>query len=82
MPENNDTAGLLRVAEAVRAACLDAARAGYEEARMQGLCPEGAWEAAVGAMQMVALGPLVAPAREAGGPAPTQTGDPDTNQPA
>lgn len=51
----------LRLAEAVRDACLNAALAGYEDARIRGLCHEGAWEAAVGAMRMLDLEPLLAP---------------------
>lgn len=39
------------VAEAVRKACMEAALAAYEEASMQGLCHEGAWEVAVGALK-------------------------------
>lgn len=40
-----------RLAEAVRAACIDAAMEAYEQAAMSGLCAEGAWECAVGAMR-------------------------------
>ena len=40
-----------QVAEAVRNACIEAAQRSYEDARMRGLCAEGAWEAAVGAMR-------------------------------
>lgn len=40
-----------RLAEAVRDACLKAAREGYEQGGMSGLCQEGAWECAVGAIQ-------------------------------
>ena len=42
-----------RLAEAVRAACVEAALRGYEDAMMSGLCREGAWEAAVSAMRML-----------------------------
>lgn len=42
-----------RVAARVRDACAAAARDAYESAKMSGLCDEGAWEAAVGAIQMV-----------------------------
>lgn len=42
---------LLRVAEAVRAACLAAAQESYEEASMRGLCHEGAWEYAMGVVR-------------------------------
>ncbi|HLT48332.1 MAG TPA: hypothetical protein VK002_13945 [Rubricoccaceae bacterium] len=38
-----------RLAEAVPEDRLDAAWAAYEEARIAGLCHEGAWEAALGA---------------------------------
>ena len=41
----------VRLAEAVRTACLEAARQAYEDARMSGLCHEGAWEVAVGALR-------------------------------
>lgn len=41
------------LAEAVRAACIQAARDGYQNAAIAGLCHEGAWEAAIGAMQML-----------------------------
>lgn len=45
----------LRAAEAVREACIRAALDGYERAAMSGLCAEGAWEAAIGAIRMVDL---------------------------
>lgn len=45
----------LRVAEAVRAACLSAALESYEEASVRGLCHEGAWECAIGAVRTLDL---------------------------
>ena len=39
------------LAEAVRKACVQAALNAYENARMDGLCHDGAWEIAVGAMR-------------------------------
>jgi hypothetical protein len=39
-----------QLAERVRAALLECALAAHEDARLQGLCMEGAWEAAVSAM--------------------------------
>jgi hypothetical protein len=42
---------LQQLAEAVRRACIDAALAAYEDSGVSGLCAEGRWEAAVGAMQ-------------------------------
>jgi hemerythrin-like domain-containing protein len=44
-----------RLSEAVRQALIEAALDGYEQASISGLCPEGAWEAAVGAMRSAAL---------------------------
>ena len=43
------------IAEAARQACIAAALAAYEDAGIQGLCAEGRWEAAVGAMQSLDL---------------------------
>lgn len=47
------------VAEQVRQACVEAARDGYEEARISGLCEEGAVEAAISAIQMLDLDALL-----------------------
>ena len=44
-----------KLAEAVRAACLKAAREAYEQAAMSGLCHEGAVEASLGAIQTLDL---------------------------
>ena len=44
-----------RVAEQVRAALVRAALAAYEDAAVRGLCCEGAWEVAVGAMRELDL---------------------------
>ncbi len=41
----------VKLAEAVRQACVEAALVGYENARMDGLCHEGAWECAVDAVR-------------------------------
>ena len=49
-----------RLAEAVRAACLDAALQAYEDAQIRGLCGEGAWECAVGAVRTLDLEPIIA----------------------
>lgn len=57
----------MEVAERVRRALVEAAREGWEEASIAGLCGEGAWEAAVGRMRsldlaaLVEAGPAVAP---------------------
>lgn len=55
------TAGAEALREAVRHACLAAALEAYEHASLSGLCPEGAWEAAIGAIRSANLGE-VAPA--------------------
>ncbi|MHB1123719.1 MAG: hypothetical protein ACYC0T_13490 [Ramlibacter sp.] len=49
--------------EAVRRACIGAALAAYEDAGISGLCAEGRWEAAVGAIQSLDLKQLAADAR-------------------
>lgn len=49
------------VAEAARQACIAAALAAYEDAGVSGLCVEGRWEAAIGAMQSLDLRGLGAP---------------------
>ncbi len=47
------------LAEAVRTACLEAAREGYELAAMSGLCHEGALECSLDAIRRLDLGPVV-----------------------
>ncbi len=49
----------LRHAEAVRMACLEAAITAYEQASISGLCGEGAWEVARGAIQTLDLKRLI-----------------------
>lgn len=44
-----------RIAEVIRQACIQAALTAFEDASMNGLCCEGAWESAVGAMQRLHL---------------------------
>lgn len=48
-----------RLAEAVRAACLQAALEGYEDAAMDGLCHEGAWESAIDAIRSLNIDALL-----------------------
>lgn len=47
------------LASAVREACVRAALEAYENARMDGLCHDGAWEVAVGAMRALNVERLV-----------------------
>ncbi|MES1924433.1 acetyltransferase [Salinisphaera sp. T31B1] len=49
-----------QLAERVREACLSALLAGHEQAAIAGLCGEGAFEAAVGAVQELNLDALLA----------------------
>lgn len=50
----------VEAAAAVRDACVRVALNAYENARMDGLCHEGAWEAAVSAMRMLDVDRIVA----------------------
>ena len=49
-----------QIAEAVREACLTSALESYEEASIRGLCHEGAWECAIGAIRTLDLKALLA----------------------
>ncbi len=44
-----------QLVEAVRDACLKAAREAYENAGISGLCEEGRWECAVAAIRLLDL---------------------------
>jgi len=60
-PEPSPEALALAVREACRAALLDA----HEEALSAGLCGEGAWEAALGALSRLSVEELLARASRA-----------------
>ena len=47
------------LAERVRKECIAAAQQGYENAALSGLCGEGAFEAAISAIQLIDLEALV-----------------------
>ena len=49
----------MALAEVVRRACLEAAARGYEDAAISGLCHEGAIQAALDAIRMIELQPLL-----------------------
>jgi hypothetical protein len=49
----------LGLAEKIRTALVEQALMAFEDAAVQGLCCDGAWEAAVSAMRHVDLRPLV-----------------------
>jgi hypothetical protein len=55
--------GLEELVEQVRAACIQAALDGYEDAAADGLCHEGAWESAIDAMRRLDLAALLADER-------------------
>lgn len=48
------------LAEAVRRACVEAALEAYGDAQVRGLCHEGAWEVAIGALQSLDLQAILA----------------------
>ncbi|MFI5313655.1 MAG: acetyltransferase [Candidatus Dormibacteria bacterium] len=48
-----------RLAWKVREACLRAAREGYEQAGIGGLCAEGRWEMAIDSIRALDLGAIV-----------------------
>lgn len=56
---SDDKESQIRLAQAVRAACLRAAKEGYEQASISGLCEEGALEAALSAIHMLDLDAVV-----------------------
>lgn len=51
----SERTGTRSLVETVRAACLEAALAAYEDAGIRGLCAEGQWEAALAAIRHVDL---------------------------
>lgn len=46
------------IAEKTRKACLEAALRAYDEARLRGMCSEGAWDYAMDAIRGLDLGRL------------------------
>ena len=58
MSQRTDTPSLV---ETVRAACVEAALAAYEDAGIRGLCAEGRWEAALAAIRHVNLSDVLEP---------------------
>jgi hypothetical protein len=47
------------LAKRIRDACVEAVLEAYDDAGVQGLCAEGRWEAAVGALRTLELAPLL-----------------------
>jgi hypothetical protein len=48
-----------KLAQKVRNACIDAARKGFRDASMSGLCAEGAMEAAISAMENLDMDQII-----------------------
>jgi hypothetical protein len=53
------------LAKRIRQACLEAIIQAYDDGGIQGLCAEGRWELAVGALRTVDLTPLLRDFRQA-----------------
>ena len=47
------------LAKRIRDTCIEAVLQAYEDAGIEGLCAEGRWEAALGALRKVELAPLL-----------------------
>ena len=55
----HSAAQILNIAEAVREACIAAAKRGFDDAAISGLCHDGATECAIGAIKALDLVALV-----------------------
>lgn len=55
MTQKTDNTLPIYIAEQIRTACIEAAREGFREAAISGLCSEGAEEAAISAIQKLDL---------------------------
>lgn len=58
-PDNSQSRNEI-LAEAVRRACLEAARTGFEQASMDGLCAEGAVEVALDGIRSLDIAAIIA----------------------
>ena len=56
--EMSEISSRAQLAERVRAALIEHALAVHADAGIRGLCAQGAWEAAVGALRSLDLGPI------------------------
>lgn len=57
--ETPDLQASLRIAQAVKTACVAEAKEAYEQAEISGLCCEGALEAAISAIEMLDIEALL-----------------------
>jgi len=58
-PDSPSTPYSRQIAEATRRALVEAALQAYEEAGLSGLCAEGRWEVAIGAIRNLDVGPVI-----------------------
>jgi ATP-dependent 26S proteasome regulatory subunit len=65
METNKSNQQKMKMAEDIRQACIDAAKEGFRDASMSGLCAEGAMEAAISAIQTLDLEQLISNVRKA-----------------
>lgn len=56
---DNPTSDKQRSFEFIKTACIKAAQQGYTNAAFSGLCSEGAFEAAISAIQMLELNEVI-----------------------
>lgn len=59
MPTNNDQSFPNKEAEIIRQACIVAAKEGFMDASISGLCVDGAIEAAISAIQNMDLSKVI-----------------------
>jgi hypothetical protein len=59
MGNNEPKQTKIELAESVRKACIQAARDGFKDASMSGLCTEGAMEAAISSIQKLDLEKII-----------------------
>lgn len=59
----NEREEKIKLAQKVKEACVQAAREGFEDASMRGLCNEGAVEAAIGHIQSLKMEQIIEEAK-------------------
>jgi hypothetical protein len=62
--QNQPDSADIKLAKAIRDACAEAVKEGFRDASMQGLCTEGAAEAAVSSIQMLDIEKIVAKSKD------------------
>jgi len=59
VPDSQLPSDSRKIAEATRRALVEVALQAYEEAGLSGLCTEGRWEVAIGAIRDFDVGPVI-----------------------